>query len=124
MDYEKEKYRRFFESIPENRREEIGDKIAKLMSGEANAPSESTGKRGSKMKFNLYSTSGPMADYIGLLAARGFRFTGDGEGHEVYVEIDSLDSLLKLKEVLLFHDLIIQGKNGDYAIEIYDDYRE
>jgi hypothetical protein len=52
MDYEKEKYRQFFESVPENKREEIGDKIAKLMSGEVNTPSESTKKGGKRMTLD------------------------------------------------------------------------
>lgn len=74
------------------------------------------------MKFELYSTSGLMADYMSILASAGFIIRGDE--NNATIEVDSLKSLLKINEVLLFHDIIIQGKNGDYAIEIYDDYRE
>jgi hypothetical protein len=75
------------------------------------------------MKFELYSTSGRMADYISTLASNNFEFSGNDE-YQVYVEIDSLKQLLKLKELLVFHDIIIEGKGDNLAIEIYDDDRE
>jgi hypothetical protein len=75
------------------------------------------------MKFELYSTSGRMADYISTLANNNFEFSGNDE-YQVYVEIDSLKQLLKLKELLVFHDIIIEGKGDNLAIEIYDDNRE
>jgi hypothetical protein len=74
------------------------------------------------MKFELYSTAGPMADYISVLARNNFIFSGDE--YSIYVEIDSLKQLLKLQELLVFHDIIIHGKGDNLAIEIYDDYRE
>lgn len=75
------------------------------------------------MKFELYSTSGRMADYISTLANNNFELSGDDE-YRVYVEIESLKQLLKLKELLVFHDIIIEGKGDNLAIEIYDSYKE
>jgi hypothetical protein len=75
------------------------------------------------MKFELYSTSGRMADYISTLANNNFELSGDDE-YQVYVEIDSLKQLMKLQELLVYHDIIVHGKGENPAIEIYDDYRE
>jgi hypothetical protein len=76
------------------------------------------------MKFEIYSTSGKMADYISTLASNNFELSGDDE-YQVYVEIDSLKQLMKLQELLSFLDIVIlSGSESVPAIEIYDDYRE
>jgi hypothetical protein len=77
------------------------------------------------MKFEIYSTSGKMADYISTLAKNGYKLSGDGL-YEMFIEIDSLVQLRELTH-LLNHEIVLLRHIADSeypAIEIYDDYRE